>query len=231
MWHYTLFVISSQGAVSCTLHCNVQQQKVVIFNHTSFTKYNNKMEIVISTWQKKYTVCCLCKLHCCKKKAIQSIPNGLKPRPFELPDMAENWLDLQMKLHELLVWDDICYVAARGTHRLVQMTEWWTSEKSFEISGDSGAVDISRSDCSTIFLSRADLLNPPQQCTHLPSFTFRVKFHWQAVTISWWSKLQSVGSIATDWYEERAVCGAWMNLEMEGKGTFECNAMQNAKAK
>ena len=80
------------------------------------------MEIVISTWQKKYTVCCLYKLHCCKKKAIQSIPNGLKPRPFELPDMAENWLDLQMKLHELLVRDDICY-AARGTHRLVQMTE------------------------------------------------------------------------------------------------------------
>ena len=132
-----------------------------------------------------------------------------------------------MKLHELLVWDDICY-PARGTHRLVQMTEWWTSEKSFEISGDSGAVDISRSDCSTIFLSRADLLNPPQQCTHLPSFTFRVKFHWQAVIISWWSKLQTVGSIATDWYV-RCLNESWKGRK--GDIWMQYNAMQNAKPK
>ena len=114
--------------------------------------------------RKKYTELPLLPTNCAavKRRQFKAFQMGWKSdrRVHLKPDMAENWLDLQMKLHEFLQFEMIS-VTLGGTHRLVQMTEWWTSEKSFEISGDSAPVDISRSDCSTIFLSRASLKSDP----------------------------------------------------------------------
>ena len=86
--------------------------------------------------EKKYRVLPLKNCTALKRGQFKAFQMGWKsdPRVHLKPDMAENWLDPQNETAR--VWDDIC-CAAPGTHRLVQMTEWWTSEKSFEISGDN----------------------------------------------------------------------------------------------
>ena len=97
-------------------------------------------------------------------------------------------------------------VTLEGTPRPLQMTEWWTSEKSFEISADSAAVDISRSDCSTIFLSRASrecrICPPPQRrIAGMWTFELILLFLVTRKALLWLMNHESLRFMATEYCE------------------------------